>query len=254
MSRELVKNLKYKKPAGMDPLELGKLLDAAYLEGKNTNKFMKKTTFSPSTVGYGHGTCPRYWFIAFNGTEFYDQFDAIAVANMSNGTAAHERLQKIFELTGKLKVTEQEIKKSYPPIRGYADVILDWDGKEIVGEIKTTNDQSFLVKEHSMKVSPNHLLQILIYMDVMDTDEGFILYENKNTQEILIIPVKMTDENREYLDSVYDWMKTVYKAWGQKDLPKKPFRKNNKICTNCPVNKTCFEMEEGETLIPVLKV
>jgi CRISPR/Cas system-associated exonuclease Cas4 (RecB family) len=254
MSRELVKNMKYKKPQGFDPIELGKLLDEAYLKGKNVEKFMKKVSFSPSTVGYGHGTCPRYWYIAFNGTQFNDTFDSISVATMSNGVSAHERLQKIFELTGKTKEIERELKKSYPPIRGYADVVLDWDGKNIVGEIKTTNDQSFLVKEHNMKVSPNHLLQILIYMDIMETDEGFVLYENRNTQEILIIPIKMTEENREYIDSVYEWMKEVYKSWGQKELPKRPFRKNNKICSNCPVNKTCFEMQDGEKLIPVLKV
>lgn len=254
MSRELVKNLKYKKPLGFDPTELGKLLDDAYLDGKNTNKFMKKVSFSPSTVGYGHGTCARYWFIAFNGTEFNDTFDSLAVANMSNGTAAHDRLQKIFEKTGKLKAIETEVKKGYPPIKGYADVTLDWDGKDIVGEIKTTTQESFLIKQNSMNPSSNHLLQILIYMDVLETDEGFILYENKNNQEILIIPIKMTEENREYLDGVYEWMKEVYKSWGQKELPERPFRKNNKICTACPVKDTCFSMEEGVKSIPVLKV
>jgi CRISPR/Cas system-associated exonuclease Cas4 (RecB family) len=254
MSRELVKNLKYKKTQGFDPIELGKLLDAAYLDGKNKNKFMKKVSFSPSTVGYGHGTCSRYWYIAFDGTEFSDTFDSIAVANMSNGTAAHDRLQKIFEKTGKLKTTETEVKKEYPPIKGYADVLLNWDGKDIVGEIKTTSQESFLIKQNSMKPSAYHLLQILIYMDVLDTDEGFLLYENKNNQEILIMPIKMTKDNREYLDGVYEWMKEVYSSWEQKELPERPFRKNNKICTNCPVNKTCFSMEEGVKSIPVLKV
>jgi CRISPR/Cas system-associated exonuclease Cas4 (RecB family) len=254
MSRELVKNLKYKKPQGFDPAELGKMLDAAYLDGKNNNKFMKKVSFSPSTVGYGHGTCARYWYIALNGTEFTDMFDSLSVAAMSNGVSAHDRLQAMFEKTGKLKEVEAEVKKAYPPIKGYADVVLEWDDKKIVGEIKTTSQESFLVKQNSMKPSANHLLQILIYMDVLETDEGFVLYENKNNQELLIIPVKMTEENRAYLDGVYEWMKEVYKSWGQKELPERPFRKNNKICTACPVRNTCFSMEEGDKLIPVLKV
>ena len=163
MGRELVTNLKFKKHvSGFNPAELSKLIDAAYLEGKNTGKFMQKTTFSPSTVGYGHGNCARYWFIAFTGTEFNDTFDAISVANMANGTAAHERLQKLFEKTGVLKETEREILKNDPPVRGFADLILDWEGKEVIGEIKTTKDEAYLFRQNSMKPSQNHLLQILM--------------------------------------------------------------------------------------------
>lgn len=255
MARNLVSNLKFKKYTGdFDPEKLSKMLDEAYLDGKNNKKFMKKTSFSPSTVGYGHGTCPRYWYIAFEGTEFTDTFDAISVANMSNGNAAHERLQEMLKKTGKVKAIEQEIIKNHPPIKGYADVILDWETKTVVGEIKTTKDEAYLFRQNSMEPSKNHLLQILIYMDVMETDEGFVMYENKNNQEILIIPVKMTESNREFLDSCYAWMKEVYLSWGHKELAKRPFRKNNNICKNCPVVDTCFEMEDGEKLIPVLKI
>lgn len=255
MSRELVKNLKFKKYSGaLDPEKLSKMLDEAYLEGKNNKKFMKKTTFSPSTLGYGHGNCPRYWFIAFNGTEFTDTFDAISVANMSNGTAAHDRLQKLFEKMGIVKEIEKEIVKNHPPIRGYADLILDWESKTVVGEIKTTKDEAFLFRQNSMEPSKNHLLQLLIYMDVTETDEGFVMYENKNNQEVLIIPVYMNESNRKFLDECYAWMKEVYIGWGHKELPKRPFRKNNKICQACPVKDTCFDMEDGEKLVPVLKI
>jgi|694.fasta_scaffold07562_12 CRISPR/Cas system-associated exonuclease Cas4 (RecB family) len=255
MARNLVSNLKFKKYTGaFDPETMSKMLDEAYLGGKNNKKFMKKTTFSPSTVGYGHGTCPRYWYIAFEGAEFTDSFDAISIANMSTGVAAHERLQEMFKKTGTVKAIEQEIIKNHPPIKGYADVVLDWETKTVVGEIKTTKDEAYLFRQNSMEPSRNHLLQILIYMDVMETDEGFVLYENKNNQEILIIPVKMTESNREFLDSCYAWMKEVYLSWGHKEMPKRPFRRNNNICKNCPVADTCFEMEDGEKLIPVLKI
>jgi CRISPR/Cas system-associated exonuclease Cas4 (RecB family) len=255
MARSLVSNLKFKKYTGnFDPDKLSKLLDEAYLEGKNTKKFMKKTTFSPSTVGYGHGNCPRYWYIAFDGTEFSDTFDSISVANMSNGTAAHDRLQKIFEKTGKVKEIEREMLKDNPPVRGFADVILDWDSKTVVGEIKTTKDEAFLFRQNSMEPSKNHLLQILIYMDVAEAEEGFLLYENKNNQEILIIPIYMNESNRAFLEECYTWMKDVHSGWEQRELPKRPFRKNNSICKNCPVMDTCFDMEDGEKLVPVLKI
>jgi CRISPR/Cas system-associated exonuclease Cas4 (RecB family) len=255
MARDLVNNLKFKKNTGnFDPDRLAKMLTDGYIGNSNNPKFMKKTTFSPSTVGYGHGNCARYWYIAFEGTEFENTFDAIAIANMANGTAAHERIQKIFESTGTVKVIEQEIIKEDPPVKGFADVILDWEGTEVVGEIKTTSDNAFLFRQNSMKPSDNHRLQILIYMDVRGAEEGFLLYENKDNQQMLIIPVKMNDANREFLDKCYDWMRETRKAWEDKDLPARPFRKNNKICTDCPVRTTCFGMEDTEKLIPVLKL
>ena len=91
-------------------------------------------------------------------------------------------------------------------------------------------------------------------MDVSEAEEGFLLYENKNNQEVLILPVKMNEANREFLEDVYIWMREVRSMYDSGEAPKRPFRKNNQICTNCPVRNTCFEMEDGERLIPVLKL
>ena len=124
MARDLVTNLKFKKiTSGFDPDKLAKMLTDGYIGNSNNPKYMKKTTFSPSTIGYGHGNCARYWYIAFEGTEFENTFDAIAIANMSNGTAAHERIQEIFKSTGLVKHIEQEIIKEDPPVKGFADEI-----------------------------------------------------------------------------------------------------------------------------------
>ena len=196
MSKQIVKSLKFKKVDGFDYGEFSKMIDKAYNDRRRDKREMKKKTFSPSTVGYGHGNCPRYWFIAFSGAEFDEKFDATAIANMLNGTYAHERLQKIIEETGVLKEIEREIISEDPPIRGFADLILDWNDTEIVGEIKTTKDEQFVHRQSSMKPSSNHLLQILTYMKVTGAEEGFLLYENKNTQEICIIPISMNERNK----------------------------------------------------------
>ena len=76
------------------------MIDDAYNARRRPKRDMQKKTFSPSTIGYGHGNCPRYWFIAFSGEEFDEKFDATAIANMLNGTYAHERLQKIIAESG----------------------------------------------------------------------------------------------------------------------------------------------------------
>ncbi len=100
MGRDIVKNLKFKKHAGkhFDPERFAQLLDESYRNTKRADGEMTKKSFSPSTLGYGHGTCPRYWYMAFSGAMFIDDNDAVAVANMAQGTQAHERLQNLIYL------------------------------------------------------------------------------------------------------------------------------------------------------------
>jgi len=254
MSKGIVRNLKFKKMGNFDYAEFSQMLEAAYLSTRRDGKNTKKKTFSPSTIGYGHGNCARYWFIAFNGADFEEQFDAGAIANMMNGTYAHDRLEKIIELTGTLKQKEKEIICDDPPIRGFADVVLDWNGADVIGEIKTTKEEQFVHRESSMKPSSNHLLQILTYMKVSGSDNGFLLYENKNTQEICVIPVNMNDRNSEIIEEVFDWMREVYKLYQDNLLPTRPFTKSTWACKGCPVKNKCWkEMEDGEIEFRELK-
>jgi hypothetical protein len=87
MGRKIIGNLKFKKADidGFDANEFAKMLEEVYIGDGNQSGFKQKTTFSPSTIGYGHGNCGRYWFIAFEGAEFEEKFDAMARANMENG-------------------------------------------------------------------------------------------------------------------------------------------------------------------------
>lgn len=255
MSKGIVRSLKFKKNENFDYSEFAKLLEDSYMSMRKDGKNTKKKTFSPSTVGYGHGNCPRYWFIAFNGADFEEQFDAGAIANMMNGTYAHDRLEKIIENTGLLKEKEREILSNDPPIRGFADVVLDWNGAEIVGEIKTTKEEQFALRQSSMKPSSNHLLQILTYMKVTGASEGFLLYENKNTQEVCVIPVSMNERNSSIIDDVFDWMRLVYSTYKNETLPTRPFTKSSWACKGCPVKKSCWkEMPDGEIEIKELVV
>lgn len=255
MSKGIVRNLKFKKHEGFDYSEFAKMLEESYMSTRKDGKNTKKKTFSPSTIGYGHGNCPRYWFIAFNGADFEDQFDAGAIANMMNGTYAHDRLEKIIEKTGVLKEKEREILSDDPPIRGFADVVLDWNDAEIIGEIKTTKEEQFVHRQSSMKPSSNHLLQILTYMKVSNASEGFLLYENKNTQEICVIPVNMNERNSQLIEKVFDWMRNVYQVYQDNTLPNRPFSKSAWACKGCPVKKVCWkEMGDGEVEVKELVV
>jgi CRISPR/Cas system-associated exonuclease Cas4 (RecB family) len=255
MTKNLISSLMNKpKNTKLDPKKFVKMLNSAYQKSNTDKEFKKKVSFAPSTIGYGHGTCARYWWIAFNGAEFTENIPAANIASMRSGTAAHERIEKLVESTGLLKQNEREIKNIDPPVRGFADLVLEVDDEEIIGEIKTIKDQYFIQRKGEGHPSPSHLLQLLVYMKIEGADEGFVLYENKNDNELLCLPIEMNDRNKEYIDYVFSWMREVHETYKNNIPPKRGYTKSTWTCKGCPVLDACNEREAGELKITNLKV
>lgn len=221
--------------------ELGELLEKASAEGGRKDGFTKKKSFAPSGIGYGNGTCPRYWYYAFHGAEFKYDNTARQRANMDAGTAAGERIAKLFERAGILNAAEVKVEHEDPPIFGYMDLAITWQGEEMIGEVKTTKQETWSYRQSTMKPPGYQLIQLLIYMRVFNKEKGFFCIENKNTHELLILPVKMTQANAELVDRVFDWMRMVKKNSDDDLLPKRPFTKASLPCKGCPVRDTCWE-------------
>lgn len=235
-------------------------------------KFQKKTTFAPSTLTYGAGECPRYWYLAFEGAVFYDNADAYGVANRTQGTQGHDRIQDAIMNAGLLQegmefdpepskykkqihpALEFRIKYQDPPISGYGDVMLNYKGETILGEIKTMPNEGFEYKKASRKPKSGHLMQLLMYMKILKKDKGVIIYENKNNHELLTLPIAVNDHYRRWVDQAFDWMRTVRKAWEDKTIPQKTYRANSKICKVCPLQKACAEAETGVIKIKPLEL
>jgi CRISPR/Cas system-associated exonuclease Cas4 (RecB family) len=225
-------------------------------------KQTKKKTFAPSTIAYQHGQCPRYWFLAFNGNIFDDYTDAYGVANMSSGTMGHERIQNAMLKSGVAveyindkneKTTEFKVISNDPPIFGYGDVMFNWEGEEIVGEIKTMMSEAFEYRKKTNKPKGSHLIQLLIYMKILGKSKGALVYENKNNHEIMIIPVEVNDNYRQWIDYAFSWMREVRKAWENQTIPTKNYRGNSKICKTCPVKAACAEAGTGTLKIASLE-
>lgn len=234
--------------------EFNKLLEEAYAKTARPKSFKTKKSFSPSTVGYAFGTCPRYWYHAFNGATFDEKTDNQGIANMARGSEIHERIQAVLAKTDVLAETEREITFDDPPIRGFADVILNWNGIKVVGEIKSAKEEIFAIRKAENSPSPAHLLQILMYMHVEQAEEGFVLYENKNTQEIWTIPVKMNKRNKEFVEKALDWMRTVYQLSKETEPPERAFTKSTYQCKACPVFDTCWSGEKGTIKLQALEL
>jgi CRISPR/Cas system-associated exonuclease Cas4 (RecB family) len=243
-----------------DVRKMAELLEQAYLDGRREPSDRAKKSFAPSGVGYGSGTCPRQWWYAFTGGIMREEdTDAVAVANMAYGTEAHERIQGLFERSGILIEKEKKVvtddQPGMPPIFGFADLIVKWQGEEAVGEIKTTTQESYVSKISKGQPAGYHLLQVLIYMKVLGLNKGFLLYENKNMQSMLILPVTWNETNKKLADDTFNWMNLVYDNWKDGSLPKRPFKSERSVaCKSCAFTTHCWQDSEGVVDLPVLEV
>ena len=246
-------------------------INAGYLV-KTKTRFVKKNNFSASGLTYGAGECPRYWTLAFDGQITYDNSDAIGVANRTQGSLGHARIQEAIEASGLLAqdmqmdpiprkydqqthpALEFRVKTDDPPFDGYGDVMIDYKGERLVGEIKTIRNDEFEYRKINRRPKMAHLMQLLLYMKVWKMRKGVMIYENKNTHELLTLPVVVSEHYRAWAEEVFDWMKLVYKNWQEKQLPEIPYRSNSKICKVCPIQKACAEAGDGTIKIKPMRL
>lgn len=215
-----------------------------------------KTGFSPSALVWSDGACARRWHLLFHGAHWDSVDESKAMDRMNAGTDRHERIQDRLK-EGPLDVTvEQNLRNESPPLNSYCDVVIHQNGKDIPVEIKTVGSDAFSFRQTSLKPASYHLTQLLIYMHILKSDIGFLFYENRDTFEKLVIPVRMTQEYQDYIDYMFSWMDTVYEAHASDEMANefKGKRKNSRICKTCPVKNDCESDKYPGTIdIPLLK-
>lgn len=242
-----------------DVTALNKIIEAGYMKHVRKPDILKKETFAPSSIGYdGNGRCPRYWYMAFEGKYVgKETTDAMGMATMLNGRLAGERIANIIGDAGALVATEVEVSMKDPPIRGYIDALVRVDDEIVVGEIKTTRQEIFVLRQSTMKPLPYHLYQLLIYMKATGKKKGFLFYENRNDLSYLIIPIEWDEHYEQMLEDALDWLREVRANWEAEGdtLPTRPFTQKSKQCKNCPLFDECWNnLPEGTVAIKPMVV
>lgn len=233
------------QPSFIDRDALIEKINSGYTVNR-VDKFTQKKTFAPSTIAFSHGECPRYWYLAFEGAVFTDNADAYGAANMTAGTKSHERIQEAMgNVPGFLADSEFKVTYNDPPIFGFGDVMLNWEDKELLGEIKTMPNEAFEYRKTAGKPKLGHMVQLLIYMKILNKSKAVLIYENKNNHDLLVFPVELNAYMYEWVENTFGWMREVRKAWESKTLPTKNYRSNSKICKTCPLRSVCDQAGEG---------
>ena len=105
--------------------------------------------------------------------------------------------------------------------------------------------QQGLKKDAILQRQPVTIKMPDFVLDYIGDKEGFFLYENKNTQEVLIIPVVMNEKNKQIIEDAFLWMREVWDNFKDGDLPMKPegATKTKMPCTYCPIKKECYSKD-----------
>ena len=258
-SREYI-NLDVKAKAGseLDAKHFAEAINDHVASKSRGVHYMKKVSFAPSGVGYRHGHCPRYWTIAFAGAEFDDTADTLAIENMENGTYSHERIGDLLDDAGVVITIELEVTTQDPPIRGFIDILAGWENQESFPvEFKTAKQEVYWPIKTSNKGVSYHVVQLLIYMRLLGKQDGILLYENKNDNQLHAIPIHMGERYSKYVDEMFEWMRQVRAVADEEKYAKVPWKNGLKHanCKWCPLKKVCPTVgDETDVSLPPLKV
>lgn len=222
-----------------DPSELEvsliSAIDSLLVEG-NGKKWKQSGTFAPSSTS----NCARYHVYRFRGYEQVATYSPQTLRIFDLGNRIEDAVGDLFKRMDILIDEQVEIRVDQPPVRGFIDFIIDWDGPKIV-ECKSTNEAGFMYRKMSRKPTDSHFAQIQWYMKALDHQEAFVFYYAKNTSEILPILVKRDDKWLEKTSKKYG---IIYEAFEKGIMPVRPYKVDSPTCAKCDAQEYCWADSE----------
>lgn len=157
----------------------------------------------------------------------------------AEGNAIHEKWQEAFVRGGLAVGIEDRAYSSFFDLYMTPDAIIKIDGRLYVVEIKSCNTFSY---KHMVNSHPSGTKQLQVYMHFLCIPRGFVLAEDKNTQEFKIFPVEYEpNQARPYVERLFDIKKAQDRFFAKGKLP---IRMCNKLgCKRadaCSMSEACF--------------
>ena len=206
-----------------------------HLSERNEVSFKKVNGFHPSYTNQ----CKRSWYYMFEGVNTDVDFRPQTYRIFDNGHAVHDRLYKYFREMGILVNEEIPVNYSSPPIEGTADGIINWYGEKLI-ELKSISSEGFHYRQIYKKPKDEHYRQAQIYMECLNLDSGFVIYENKNNQELLPIYI---EKDQVFIDKLFKKYREIYGSFVQQIIPERPYKITSKHCQSCNVRSLCWSGE-----------
>jgi CRISPR/Cas system-associated exonuclease Cas4 (RecB family) len=218
--------------------------------------------FYPSSVG----KCSRAIVMGMNGIE-KPRINFKLNSIFSNGNSYHERIEKLFKDAGILIISEMPLKDEELHISGRLDIITynikkdrekstpielkDAEGNIVfsgfteellVVEMKSISEKGF---EKLSRPKPEHYDQLMLYLHLTKIQDGILLYESKNTQDMLEFYVEYSEEEA---NRIIGKIKECVKHYTEKTLPVRPYDKHSYECQYCDYRNKCWESKVDEKI------
>jgi hypothetical protein len=161
-----------------------------------------------------------------------------------NGWHLHEKYQRLFSDHAKVLEVEQAHFDEVRQLWFTPDVILEYAGLPWVGEIKGYHADHFEKLDEVGQPPQTAHLQCNLYCHLLGIEQGFVLVENKNTQNYKVWAIQVDHElARPYTDRMYEVKGHVTLARdGKAKLPPRKCRTcTDGLAQKCPMRKVCFE-------------
>lgn len=123
------------------------------------------------------------------------------------------------------------------PIRGHADGILDWGGRKLY-ELKSISPTRFEFRRMYKKPDDKTYEQAQIYLFALDLEAGYVIYENKGTQEVLIFYI---ERDEKVINRVLKRWNVAYNYYQEDVVPPRPYKRESDDCRFCDLEKYCWE-------------
>lgn len=220
------------KPLEVEPQKgLVEAIDE-HLSLRNQPNYKKISGFHPSYTNQ----CSRYWYYLFEGVSITPSFNPQTYRIFDNGHAVHERLYSYFREMGILIAEEISVSYSSPPIEGTADGIINWYGEKLI-ELKSISAEGFHYRQLHNKPKDEHYRQAQIYMECLNLDAGYVIYENKNNQQILPIYIK---KDKDFIEKLFKKYRKIHGSYTSKEIPVQPYKITSANCGACDLKKHCW--------------
>jgi len=113
------------------------------------------------------------------------------------------------------------------------------DGKVIVADFKTINQSSWNFQLEKRGPHKSYIIQLIIYVYILDCDYGILMYENKNNSEIKWYKIERND----------DWWEIIkWQSYAMQDMakdkklpPPRPNLKTSYDCKKCEFKNLCHK-------------
>ena len=125
-------------------------------------------------------------------------------------------------------------------ISGHIDCVTQISTDMVVIDFKTIHSNGFTKLTNPLN---KHIIQINIYLWLLDFHCGLLLYENKDSQRIKIFEVARDNDLIEKIKKRATILKDIIK---NKKIPKQPFKQDSDECGDCVFSTTCWKNVKPE--------